>query len=152
MRNDIKKIDNVTKEMEVNNELYYDMLDELFDSVFDFYYCTAEEDMMDTFEVLYFKRRILSVMEKNDIPFRAAIGLFFHRNRLALLNMYKDEYIEDDGSDVEIFAFILELGYRFYDLISYLGDSEEKVYEMVKLHRKLEFEEKKVPDLSRCHS
>ncbi len=152
MRNDIKKIDNVTKEMEVNNELYYDMLDELFDSVFDFYYCTAEEDMMDTFEVLYFKRRILSVMEKNDIPFRAAIGLFFHRNRLALLNMYKDEYIEDDGSDVEIFAFILELGYRFYDLISYLGDSEEKVYEMVKLHRKLEFEEKKVPDLSRCSS
>ena len=152
MRNDIKKIDNVTKEMEVNNKLYYEMLKEFYDCLDDYYYYADEDDMMDDFETLYFKRRVLSVMEKHDIPFRAAIGLFFHKNRLALLNMYKDEYIEDDGSDVEIFAFILELGYRFYDLISYLGNSEEKVYEMVKLHRKLEFEEKKVPDLSRCNS
>ena len=152
MRNDIKKIDNVTKEMEVNNELYYDMLDELFDSVFDFYYYTAEEDMMDIFEVLYFKRRILSVMEKNDIPFKAAIGLFFHKDRLDLLCKYREEYLDDEDSDADVYKFILELGYRFYDLISYLGDNEEKVYEMVKLHRKLEFEEKKVPDLSRCIS
>lgn len=152
MRNDIKKIDNVTKEMEVNNKLYYDMLKEFYDCLDDYYYFADEDDMMDDFETLYFKRRVLSVMEKHDIPFRAAIGLFFHKNRLALLNMYRDEYIEDDGSDVEIFTFILKLGYRFYDLISYLGDNEEKVYEMVKLHRKLEFEEKKVPDLSRCSS
>ncbi len=141
MRNDIKRIDNVTKEMEVNNELYYDMLDELFDSVFDFYYCTAEEDMMDIFEVLYFKRRILSVMEKNDIPFRAAIGLFFHGKRLALLNMYREEYLDDEDSDTEIYKYILELGYRFYDLISYLGDSEDKVYEMVKKYRELDEKE-----------
>ena len=152
MRNDIKKIDNITQEMEVNNKLYYEMLKEFYDCHDDYYYFADEDDMIDDFETLYFKRRVLSVMEKHDIPFRAAIGLFFHGNRLALLNMYKDEYIEDDGSDVEIFAFILELGYRFYDLISYLGDSEEKVYEMVKLHRKLEFDEKKVPDFSRCNS
>ena len=56
MRNDIKKIDNVTKEMEVNNELYYDMLDELFDSVFDFYY---------SFAVVYFQlwRRTIYLLE-----------------------------------------------------------------------------------------
>ena len=152
MRNDIKKIDNVTKEMEVNNELYYDMLEELFDSVCDYYYSADEDKMMDDFETLYFKRRILSVMERHDIPFRAAIGLFFHKDRLDLLCKYREEYLDDEDSDTDVYKFILELGYRFYDLISYLGDNEEKVYEMVKLHRKLEFEEKKVPDLSRCHS
>ena len=152
MRNDIKRIDNVTKEMEVNNKLYYEMLKEFYDCLDDYYYFTDEDDMMDDFETLYFKRRVLSVMEKHDIPFRAAIGLFFHRNRLALLNMYKDEYIEDDGSDVEIFAFILELGYRFYDLISYLGDSEDKVYEMVKRYREMDEKEREMPDLCRCHS
>ena len=143
MRNDIRKIDNITNEMEVNNKLYYDMLDEFYEGLDDYFYAADEDDIMDDFETLYFKRRVLSVMEKHDIPFRAAIGLFFHKNRLALLNMYKDEYIEDDCSDVEIFAFILELGYRFYDLISYLGDNEDKVYEIVKKYRELEEKEQK---------
>ncbi|MBR0302330.1 MAG: hypothetical protein IJQ80_00605, partial [Clostridia bacterium] len=75
-----------------------------------------------------------------------------HKERLDLLCKYREEYLDDEDSDTDVYKFILELGYRFYDLISYLGDSEEKVYEMVKLHRKLEFEEKKEPDLSRCHS
>lgn len=144
MRNDIKKINNVTKEMEVNNKLYYDMLEEFYEGLDDYFYAADEDDIMDDFETLYFKRRVLSVMEKHDIPFRAAIGLFFHKNRLALLNMYKDEYIEDDCSDVEIFAFILELGYRFYDLISYLGDNEDKVYEIVKKYRELEEKEEEI--------
>ena len=143
MRNDIKKIDNIINEMEVNNKLYYDMLEEFYEGLDDYFYATDEDDIMDDFEVLYFKRRILSVMEKNDIPFRAAIGLFFHGKRLALLNMYREEYIDDEDSDTEIYKYILELGYRFYDLISYLGDNEDKVYEIVKKYRELEEKEQK---------
>ncbi len=144
MRNDIRKIDNITNEMEVNNKLYYDMLEEFYEGLDDYFYAADEDDIMDDFETLYFKRRILSVMERHDIPFRAAIGLFFHGKRLALLNMYREEYLDDEDSDTDIYKFILELGYRFYDLISYLGDNEDKVYGMVKKYRELEEKEQEI--------
>lgn len=144
MRNDIKKIDNITKEMEVNNELYYDMLDELFDSVCDYYYSADEDKMMDNFETLYFKRRILSVMEKNDIPFRAAIGLFFNKNKLDLLCKFRDDYIEDEDSDTDIYKYILEIGYQFYEQIMYLGADEYEIYAEIKFRRKMEEEKLKM--------
>ncbi len=144
MRNDIKKIDNITKEMEVNNSLYYEMYDELIDNVFDYYFSGNDDNLIEDFEILYFKRRILSVMENNDIPFRAAIGLFFHKNRLDLLCKYRDDYIEDEDSDTDIYKYILEIGYQFYERIMYLGADEYEIYEEIKFRRKMEEEELKM--------
>jgi len=152
MRNDIKKIDNITKEMEVNNKLYYEMLDDVYENVLNFFYAGEDEKVIETFETLYFKRRILSVMEKNDLPFKAAIGLFCHKNCMDLICKYRDAYIEDEDSDLDIYNYIIDLGYRFYQSIWYLGADDYEVYEEIKHRRKIE--EEKLSDLlnNRSHS
>ena len=83
-------------------------------------------------------------MEKNDIPFRAAIGLFFHKNRLDLLCKHRDDYIEDEDSDTDIYKYILEIGYQFYERIMYLGADEYEIYAEIKFRRKMEEEELKL--------
>ena len=55
MRNDIKKIDNITNEMEVNNQLYYDMIREFYDCI-GVYYCHIDNDALTVdFQILLFK-------------------------------------------------------------------------------------------------
>lgn len=67
MKNDIKKADEVTVEMHVNDIVYGIISDELDNMICD---C---EDLPEEFEKLYFAKRVLSVLENSDMPIRAAV-------------------------------------------------------------------------------
>ena len=136
MRTDINKIDDITPEMKLNDILYKEMQEELNDLVLYFYFDNydydEESDIIFDFEDLYFARRILSVIKNHDLPFKAAIGLYFFNDRLETINDFREDFLLDEDSDTEMFEFILELGYRFYDLIYILGKTENEMYELVK--------------------
>ena len=136
MRTDINKIDDITPEMKLNDILYKEMQEELNDLVLYFYFDNydydEESDIIFDFEDLYFARRILSVIKNHDLPFKAAIGLYFFNDRLETINDFREDFLIDEDSDTEMFEFILELGYRFYDLIYIPGKTENEMYELVK--------------------
>ena len=136
MRTDINKIDDITPEMKLNDILYKEMQEELNDLVLYFYFDNydydEESDIIFDFEDLYFARRILSVIKNHDLPFKAAIGLYFFNDRLETINDFREDFLLDEDSDIEMFEFILELGYRFYDLIYIPGKTENEMYELVK--------------------
>ena len=88
MRTDLNKISKVTKEMRLNDKLYNDMKKELDDFIIEYYfndYDFDDEDLIYDFETLYFMRRILSVIEKHDLPFNAVVGLSIMKNRLKII-------------------------------------------------------------------
>ena len=136
MRTDINKIDDITPEMKLNDILYKEMQEEFNDLVLYFYFDNydydEESDIIFDFEDLYFARRILSVIKNHDLPFKAAIGLYFFNDRLETINDFREDFLLDEDSDTEMFEFILELGYRFYDLIYISGKTENEMYELVK--------------------
>lgn len=136
MRTDINKIDDITPEMKPNDILYKEMQEELNDLVLYFYFDNydydEESDIIFDFEDLYFARRILSVIKNHDLPLKAAIGLYFFNDRLETINDFHEDFLLDEDSDTEMFEFILELGYRFYDLIYIPGKTENEMYELVK--------------------
>ena len=139
MRTDINKIDDITPEMKLNDILYKEMQEELNDLVLYFYFddydYDEESDIIFDFEDLYFARRVLSVIKNHDLPFKAAIGLYFFDNRLETINDFREDFLPDEDSDAEMFEFILELGYRFYDLIYIPGKTENEMYELVRCFR-----------------
>ncbi len=139
MRTDINKIDDITPEMKLNDILYKEMQEELNDLVLYFYFDNydydEESDIIFDFEDLYFARRILSVIKNHDLPFKAAIGLYFFNDRFETINDFREDFLLDEDSDTEMFEFILKLGYRFYDLIYIPGKTENEMYELVKCFR-----------------
>jgi hypothetical protein len=139
MRTDINKIDDITPEMKLNDILYKEMQEELNDLVLYFYFddydYDEESDIIFDFEDLYFARRVLSVIKNHDLPFKAAIGLYFFDDRLETINDFREDFLPDEDSDAEMFEFILELGYRFYDLIYIPGKTENEMYELVRSFR-----------------
>lgn len=139
MRTDINKIDDITPEMKLNDILYKEMQEELNDLVLYFYFDNydydEESDIIFDFEDLYFARRVLSVIKNHDLPFKAAIGLYFFDDRLETINDFREDFLPDEDSDAEMFEFILELGYRFYDLIYIPGKTENEMYELVRCFR-----------------
>ena len=139
MRTDINKIDDITPEMKLNDILYKEMQEELNDLVLFFYFddydYDEESDIIFDFEDLYFARRVLSVIKNHDLPFKAAIGLYFFDDRHETINDFREDFLPDEDSDAEMFEFILELGYRFYDLIYIPGKTENEMYELVRCFR-----------------
>ena len=114
MRTDIDRINEVTEEMRLNDRLYNEMREELDREIK--YIVEFEPDLLfDEFETLYFWRRVLSVLENHDLPFKCAVGLSFFSDKLEMLSSLRDSYIADEDSEAEIFKYILEIGYKAYD-------------------------------------
>ena len=81
MKNDIRKADEITVEMRVNDIVYGIISDELDDMICD---C---EDLSEEFEKLYFAKHVLSVLENSDMPIlrrREYAGLTNKRKSLFL--------------------------------------------------------------------
>lgn len=108
--------------MRVNDLLYNIIFDELDEMIYD---C---ENLTDEFTMLYFGQRVLSVLENNDMPLRAAVGLFDNVDIIESLYEDKDEYIGDSDSDTDIWNYILDHGYRHYDEIVLPGEIPEMVF------------------------
>lgn len=122
MKNDVKRIETVTTEMRINDLVYGIMSDELDDMICD---C---DDVAEEFEKLYFARRMLSVLQNNDMPVRAAVGLLDNVDIIEALYEDRDEYIGDSDEDADIWSFVVEHGYRHYDEISMPGETPETVF------------------------
>ena len=143
MRTDIIKVTDITVEEELNDRLYNKMQAELNSRIFDYYcdfYDYEEAALITDFEKLYFMRRILSVLRNHDLPLKPAIGLYAFNSRLDIIELYREDYLDDEDSDIELFDFLIELGYRFYDIISEPGDSKETVLEKVETYHNIEEE------------
>lgn len=121
MKNDVRKVNKITTEMRINDLIYKIIDDELDDMIYD---C---DELDEEFEKLYFAKRVLSVLENNDMPLRAAVGLFDNVDIIESLYENKDEYIGDSDSDTDIWNYILEHGYRHYDEIVMPGEIPEMV-------------------------
>ena len=139
MRIDINRIDDVTPEMRLNDILFEEMWDEFENRVID-YYCNdydyeRDNELIYDFEVLSEMYRILMIIKNHDIPFKAAIGLFFLDSRLKTLNTICEDYLADEKSDPELFASIIEAGYRFYDEIRIPGMTEMETFEAIESYR-----------------
>ena len=130
MRNDIEKIDEVTEEMRLNDRLYNEMREEL-DREIEYIAEIEPELLYDEFEMLFFWRRVLSVLENHDLPIQCAVGLSHWSNRLLMLSSLRDLYIADEDSEAEIFKYILEIGYKAYDELVEHGNNgmEESEYD-----------------------
>ena len=122
MKNDIRKADEVTVEMHVNDIVYGIISDELDNMICD---C---EDLPEEFEKLYFAKRVLSVLENSDMPIRAAVGLLDNVFIVDALLEDKDEYIGESDTDTDIYNFVVEHGYRHYDEIVMPGELPETVF------------------------
>lgn len=122
MKNDVRKVDEITTEMRVN-DLIYNIIDDELDNMI----CTCE-DLSEEFEKLYFGKRILSVFENSDMPIRAAVGLLDNVAIIEALYEDRDRYIGDSDSDADIWNYIVEHGYRHYDEIVLPGEIPETVY------------------------
>ena len=122
MKNDIKRIETVTTEMRINDLVYGIMSDELDDMICD---C---DDVAEEFEKLYFAKRMLSVLQNNDMPVRAAVGLFDNVDIIEALYEDRDEYIGDSDADSDIWSFVVEHGYRHDDEIPMPGETPETVF------------------------
>ena len=112
MRTDINRVDSISKEMKLNDKLYEQMKNELDDLILDYYFCDYEygenEEVIYGFETLY-----------------------FFRDRLKIINNFREYCLPDEDSDFEMLEFILELGYRFYDLIYIPGMTEDEMLDLV---------------------
>lgn len=122
MKNDVKKVNEITTEMRINDLIYKIIDDELDDMIYD---C---DELDKEFEKLYFAKRVLSVFQNNDMPIRAAVGLLDNVDIIEALYDDKDEYIGDSDSDTDIWNYVVEHGYRHYDEIVLPGECPEMVY------------------------
>lgn len=122
LKNDVKKVNEITTEMRVNDLIYKIIDDELEDMIYD---C---DELDEEFEKLYFAKRVLSVFQNNDMPIRAAVGLLDNVDIIEALYEDKDEYIGDSDSDTDIWNYVVEHGYRHYDEIVLPGECPEMVY------------------------
>lgn len=125
MKNDVKKVNEITTEMRINDLIYKIIDDELDDMIYD---C---DELDEEFEKLYFAKRVLSVFQNNDMPIRAAVGLLDNVDIIEALYEDKDEYIGDSDSDTDIWNYVVEHGYRHYDEIVLPGECPKwSIYEL----------------------
>ena len=111
MKNDVRKTQDISTEMQINDLLYNIISDELEDMIAD---CDSLEN---EFEMIYFGRRVLSVFQNNDMPIYAALGLLDNEKIIKLLYDDKEKYIGGSDGDTDIWNYIVERGYRHYDKI-----------------------------------
>ena len=126
MKNDIKKVEEVTFEMKLNDiifrfmqseydRLVYEIEDELYDDI---------DEMLDR---LYFYRRVMSILENYDLPEKAVIGLFCSVDILDHLYSEVEDYIGDSDTDNDIYRYVIEYGYRAYDDIAICDETPQEV-------------------------
>lgn len=116
MKNDLKKVEKITTEMIINDILFNCLVaeySELAERIDIGHYKSIDEIL----EKAYFYRRILSLLENNDLPIRAAMGLFCHCNTLKAMYSCRSEFIGDSDSDEDLYKMIIEFGYRMYDAL-----------------------------------
>ena len=111
MKNDVRKTQDISTEMQINDLLYNIISDELEDMIAD---C---DNLENEFEIIYFGRRVLSVFQNNDMPIYAALGLLDNEKIIKLLYDDKEKYIGGSDGDTDIWNYIVERGYRHYDKI-----------------------------------
>ena len=126
MRTDVNRVKQITKEMKIN-DLLYDKLKEEYDCYISGLRCL--DNISEAMELLYFHRRILSVLSAHDLPLRSAIGLFSLESRLLKIEAQREQYIGDSDTDEDIYTFLMELGYRIYDIITPIGVTPEEMYD-----------------------
>ena len=122
MKNDTKKVELVTSEMSLNDFNYAGMQKEYDDFVFDISIGIYVDDIEAAIDKAYFYRRVLSVLSNNDIPLRAAIGIFDIPFVLEKLYKEKEKFIGELDADTDIYEYVLEYGYRAYEKIKDFGD------------------------------
>ena len=127
MKIDIEKLEKITDEM-FANDLSYRIMQKEYDMFIEDIDAGNYESIDSVMRTAYFYKRVLSVLENKDIPFRAAIGLI--DTYKVLDGLYEDryEYIGDSDTDEDIYEYVLEYGYRMYDQISHLADTPEGVF------------------------
>ena len=130
MRTDIHRVKQITKEMKINDLLYKEMKDE-YDGYIRGLYRLERELFPEALEQLYFHGRMLSVLSCRDLPLRSAIGLYSLKNKLLKIEAQRNRYIGESDADADVYSFLLELGYRIYDLITPIGSTPEEMYERV---------------------
>lgn len=121
MKNDVRKMHDISTEMQINDLLYNIISDELEDMIAD---C---DNLENEFEIIYFGRRVLSVFQNNDMPIYAALGLLDNEKIIKLLYDDKEKYIGGSDGDTDIWNYIVERGYRHYDKIVRRGEERLKV-------------------------
>lgn len=133
MRTNFKRLQEVTEEMELNDRLYYEMQDELEDELE--YISEIEPELLpEVFDALYFYRRVISVLTDHDLPFKSAVGFFFIRKRLKVLDSLKTEFIDDSDSDSEIFKYLVEFGLQLYEDLADPDETPSEVYKNVRIY------------------
>ncbi len=128
MRTDIHRVKQITKEMRIN-DLLYDKLKEEYDCYISGLRCLDPNHISEAMELLYFHRRILSVLSAHDLPLRSAVGLFSLESRLMIIEVQREKYIGDSDTDEDVYTFLMELGYRIYDIITPAGVTPEEMYD-----------------------
>ena len=135
MRTDIVRVVKVTEEARLNEKLYQEMREELNQEIKMIATLNPKLICKD-FEKLYFWRRIISVVQNHDLPYRCVVGLLSLSRRLEVLSSFRDSFIADDDSDTEIYKFILEFGYRMFGQKLRSADGSQNDDEPVKLYQK----------------
>ena len=117
MKNDLKRVGNIDFEMHINDMVYKKMQ-------FEFNYVNNklkkgvfidEEYGKQLLDQHYFFMRVLSVLQNNDIPERACMGLFLLYSILTNLYRDKTDFIGESDSDNDIYKYVVEYGYRQLD-------------------------------------
>ena len=130
MRTDIQRVKQITKEMKINDLLYNELKTE-YDAYVKGLYRLEREMIPEALEQLYFHKRTLSVLSGQDLPFRSAMGLYSLKDKLLKIEARREKYIGDSDTDTDIYFFLMELGYRIYDLITPVGTTAEEMYEKI---------------------
>ena len=122
MKSDNKKVELVTSEMSLNDFNYAMMQKEYDNLVIDISIGMYDDDIDAGIDKAYFYKRVLSVLSNNDIPLRAAIGIFDVPYPLDKLYEEKEMFIGEFDTDTDIYEYVLEYGYRAYEKIKDFGD------------------------------
>ena len=126
----------ITKEMKVNDLLYKKLRNE-YDCYCKGFYKIRRENMPEAIEKMYFYRRLIAVLAFEDLPIKSAVGLYALNGGLLKIETYRYEYIADADSDSDILMFLLELGYKIYDLIRPYGDTPDEMFDKVVIKKQI---------------
>ena len=136
MRTDVHRVGLITKEMQLNDLLYRKLKDE-YDGYCNGFSRINHENMSEALDKMYFYRRIISVLSDEDLPIKCAIGLYALSGGLLKIETYRYEYIADADSDTDVMMFLLELGYKIYDLIRPDEDTADEMYDKVVVKKQI---------------
>ena len=117
MKNDLKRVGNLDFEMRINDMVYKKMQHELnfVEGTLKRGIFVNERQKQSLLDRHYFFKRVLSILQNNDIPERACMGLFLLHSVLACLHEYKCDYIGESDNDSDIYKYVVEYGYRRLD-------------------------------------